>query len=380
MSELADILDAAARFASGGTAVALATVVATRGSTYRHAGARLVVPEDGDAVGTISGGCLEEEVTRLGREAIGAGQPRLVRFDLTGDVDAIWGLGLGCNGVIDVFIEPPAAAAATIGVLRAARDTAAGGGPAALVMVVASTDPDVPAGRQVQVAASSVSGAPGSPIDQRLADLGRGALRRGARPSLSGVQTDRGRLRVFVEPLPRPPRLAVCGAGGDAIPLVRTAAALGWRVTVADPRRRLLTHQRFPGAEAFVDGDPKRAAGRAGADERTFVVIMTHNFLRDAEYAGGFLATPAPYLGILGPRRRTERLLAELALQGVRVRAGDRRRIYAPAGLDLGGDEPDEIALAIVSEILAVRSGRSGGSLRDRRAPIHGGSGRARRS
>lgn len=379
MSELGAILDAVERLARSGTGVALATVVATRGSTYRHAGARLLVPADGDAIGTISGGCLEEEVARLAREAIGSGEPRLVRFDLRGDEDAIWGLGLGCNGVIDVFIEPPAVAAGTIAFLQAAR--AADAGPAALVTVVAATDPDVAIGRQVVVGpgadgdttSGGVRHGESDPVDQKLADLGRRALRGGVRPSIRGVHTDGGRIRAFVELLPRPPRLVVCGAGSDAVPLVRTAAALGWAVAVADPRRRLLTRERFPAAEAFIDGDPKRAGERAEPDERTYVVVMTHNFLRDAEYAGAFLRGPAPYLGLLGPKRRAERLIGELAQQGIRVSASDRRRIHAPAGLDLGGDEPDEIALAIVGEILAVRAGRAGGPLRDRDAPIHAG-------
>jgi xanthine dehydrogenase accessory factor len=162
--------------------------------------------------------------------------------------------------------------------------------------------------------------------------------------------------------------LVVCSAGHDAIPLVRQAAELGWRVTVADVRRALLTPQRFPGAGAFVDVDPERAAEAIGPDERTAAVLMSHNYLRDAAYLRSFLASDAPlaYLGALGPRGRTEQMLAQIGHPEA------IERIHAPAGLDIGAEGPEEVARAIVAEILATTRGRSGGPLRERRGPIHG--------
>jgi xanthine dehydrogenase accessory factor len=174
--------------------------------------------------------------------------------------------------------------------------------------------------------------------------------------------------RVFTEPMLPPPRLVVCSAGHDAIPLVRQAAELGWRVTVADVRRRLLTPERFPGAGEFLDVDPERAAEAVRPDARTAVVLMSHNYLRDLAYLRSFLeagASPA-YLGALGPRGRTEQMLAEIG------RPEATERIHAPAGLDIGAEGPEEVARAIVAEILAVLRGRSGGPLRARSGPIHG--------
>jgi xanthine/CO dehydrogenase XdhC/CoxF family maturation factor len=157
----------------------------------------------------------------------------------------------------------------------------------------------------------------------------------------------------------------VCSAGHDAAPLVRQAAELGWRVTVADVRRALLTHDRFPAAAGFVDADPERAAEAVAPDGSTAVLVMSHNYLRDVAYLRSFLDVPLAYLGVLGPRGRTAQMLAELD----RPEAIDR--LHAPAGLDIGAEGPEEVARAIVAEILAVTRRRPGGPLRDRSGPIH---------
>jgi xanthine dehydrogenase accessory factor len=158
----------------------------------------------------------------------------------------------------------------------------------------------------------------------------------------------------------------ICGAGHDAIPLVRQAAELGWQVSVADVRRALLTHDRFPGATDFTDADPDAAAGVIGPDERTAVVLMSHNYLRDIAYLRSFVSAPLAYLGVMGPRGRTEQMLGEIGA------AEAMERLHAPAGLDIGAEGPEEVARAIVAEILAVTRGRSGSPLRDRQGPIHG--------
>ena len=173
-------------------------------------------------------------------------------------------------------------------------------------------------------------------------------------------------LRLFVEVLEPPARLLVCGAGHDAVPLVRYASELGWRVTVTDVRRPFLTHERFAEAAAFSDVDPGSVSARlVRPGHRTYAVLMSHNYLRDVEYLRSLLDVDLAYLGALGPRKRTLQLLRDLD----RVDAIDR--IHAPAGLDIGGEGPEEVAWAIVAEMLAVRRGRSGGFLRERRAPIH---------
>ncbi|MGZ8565790.1 MAG: XdhC family protein, partial [Actinomycetota bacterium] len=179
-------------------------------------------------------------------------------------------------------------------------------------------------------------------------------------------------VRAFVEVLEPPLRLVVCGAGHDAIPLVRAAAGLGWRTSVVDDRPAFLNEDRFPGAGGFVHvAEPLDVATAAPIDERTFVVVMTHNFLRDKDYLRGALKTPAPYIAMLGPAARTQRLLMDLADEGVELSEVDRARIHGPAGLDLGSEGPEEIAQAIVAEIVAVKRGRAGGFLKERPGPIH---------
>jgi xanthine dehydrogenase accessory factor len=365
MKELLEILDAAAAFAARGERLALATIVAVRGSTYRRPGARLLLTGSQQMVGNISGGCLESDVMVVADEVLASGTPRLVTYDLTADDDAVWGLGLGCNGVVELFVEPLHLAASPLPLLREALE-----GEATLALVTVLDGPQ--AGRWMAVRPTgAVEGSLGDrALDERAVRAARAAIAEGASRVLPLPAAD-GERRAFVEVIRPPLRLIVCGAGHDAIPVVRFAAALGWRVLVVDARERFLTAERFPGARGFVRAEPAEAAQRVPIDERTYVVVMTHNYVQDRELLRGFLRSPARYIGMLGPRQRTEKLLDDLARAGTPVSAADRARLFGPIGLDIGGDGPEPIALALLAEIQAVEAGRSGGFLRDRRGPIH---------
>jgi xanthine/CO dehydrogenase XdhC/CoxF family maturation factor len=356
MSELDDVL--ATLEGTTGDDVALATVVAARGSTYRREGARLVIPAEGDTVGNISGGCLEGDVIQTARDVVASGRPQVLHFDLTADDEAVWGWGLGCNGAIDVLVEPASGARPYLAAMRAARREHRS---VALVTVVEGPRTG---DRLIIHPDGSTQGDLG--VAARSAALEALATGRSATVTLEPDGT-----RAFVEVLDPPLRLVVCGAGHDVLPVVEFGARLGWRVEVVDDRRAFLTAERFPQASRLVHAQPADAAAAVGADARTHVVVMSHNFLRDAAYLGSFLARSVAYLGMLGPATRLGRLLEALAAEGITPTAEDLTRVHGPAGLDLGAEGPEEIAWAIVAEILAVHRSAAAGYLRARGGPIH---------
>jgi xanthine dehydrogenase accessory factor len=367
VSELQDVLRAIEEGAAAGDRMALATIVGVSGSTYRREGARLLVPERGKPVGTISGGCLEGDVREAAADVMRNRTPRLLHFDLTADDEVVWGWGLGCNGVIDVFVEPAEGAVQTAGAIRRAIEEQR---RISVVTVIEASAEALarPGARMLVGPDGGTEGSVGDgSIDERAVEEALGSFRE----DRSGTASLGPDVRAFIEVLVPPLRLLVCGAGHDAIPLVRFAAGLGWRVELIDDRDAFLKPHRFPGALRFVKAEPIDAAAEAGVDERTFVVVMSHNFLRDKDYLRSFLGTPARYIGMLGPGARLERLLEDLRRDGYQAEPRDLEVVHGPAGLDLGGDGPEEVAWAIVGEILARSKGRDGGSLRARHGPIH---------
>ncbi len=366
MKELITILDAIETYGARGARMALATIVGVRGSTYRHEGARLLVTEHQEMVGNISGGCLESDVMVVAEEVMGLGTPRLVSYDLTADDDAVWGLGLGCNGTIEVFIEPVQPSGEVFGLLRKA---IAEERTLTVLTVIAGSAPL--GARMVLLGDGTRRGTLGDlGLDERATRAAVSGQREGASRQHSLAGRD-GEVQVFIEVVRPSTRLVVCGAGHDAIPVVQFASALGWRVVVVDSRDRFLTADRFPGAQRFVKANPLEAASQVPIDPWTYVLIMTHNFQYDRDLLRGFLATPARYLGMLGPKIRTQKIFDELRRGGVQLTERDLERIYTPLGLDIGSDGPEEIAVAIISEILAVETSRPAGFLRNRVGSIH---------
>lgn len=366
MRELLEILEAIDKFATEGQQMALATIIGVRGSTYRREGARLLCTERQQMVGNISGGCLESDVMVVSEEVMRTGRPRMVTYDLTADDDAVWGLGLGCNGAVDLFVEPVDPASPVLPLLRGAITNEQSLG---LITVV---DGPVPLGAWLAVYADSrrVGSLGDNALDERAHRAAHAVLEEGT-SRVQSLPAANGDVKVFIEAIRPPVRLVVCGAGHDAIPVVNVASMLGWRVVVVDQRERYLTHERFPGAREFIKAEPALAAALVPIDSRTYVVVMTHNYMHDRDLLRGFLHTDAPYVGMLGPKMRTENIISELRGVGVPVTDRDRGRIFGPVGLDLGGEGPEEIALAVVGEILAVEGGRRAGFLRERPGPIH---------
>ncbi len=380
MSELPALARRLAEAAAHGGELALATVVAAEGSTYRRAGAWMIVGRDGAPSGQVSGGCLEADLAERAAAVLARGAPELAAYDTRDPADLVWGLGLGCQGVVRILIEPLAGDR----LRRLAELMARAAGldePAVLLTVLADAGEPGRIGERLLVTAAAVDS---TAVSAEAAGL-PGEIVRDARESLragaaAAVRTYGG-IELAVEPLPPRTRLVLCGAGEDAVPLARLAGELDWRVLVVDHRPAFARRERFPGAEVLQLDRPRDLAGRLGPlHRRTAAVVMSHHVERDVGYAAALLPLGLPYLGLLGPRARGERVLATVrALAADRgaaapATAADREppMVFAPVGLDIASETPQEIALSIVAEISAVLAGRGGGHLRDQAVPIHG--------
>lgn len=360
-----------------GQGCAMATVVSVEGSAYRRPGARMLAFANGWSVGTISGGCLESDVVAHAERVIEAGAAKLIEYD-TGSTsdDLAWGLGLGCNGVVRVLIEPLTPQSSYIAALRRSLG-------AQLNSAIATVIHQAPHGSQTAIGSRLIVDESGTRWSD-LADAGlkammvndaRAALREGK--SVARVyQTDGGGVtQVFVEAIAPPVTLMAFGAGHDVLPIIALARGLGWRTEIVDPQANPVSGTRFACADKVTLARPESVSKSLSLSKRTLTLVMTHNYTHDRALLKFLLASSAAYIGVLGPRKRTERILQELANsdRGFAFRGDHDPRLHAPAGLDIGAETPLEIALAIVAEMRAVLAARVGGNLRDRQAPIHDG-------
>lgn len=268
------------------------------------------------------------------RRVLAGGEPQCVRYDTASDNDLVWGTGLGCQGEVQVFIERL---------------------PERLPGWVQALRDNIRARRATELAvvfAESAGGARGTRL-------------------LAGHRSAPGH-DAFIDRILPPPALVVFGAGDDAQSLVALARQLAWDVTVVDTRPAYATAARFPGAQRVRAGTAEEAArsGLVGADSH--VLVMSHRYSDDRETLRAMLSLPFAYLGVLGPRQRTDRILGELADEGVRPSAEQRERLFAPVGIDLGGASPETVALSVVAELQAVQAKRRPMHLRELSRPIHG--------
>jgi xanthine/CO dehydrogenase XdhC/CoxF family maturation factor len=322
----------AALLADNAQPAVLATLVSVEGSSYRRPGARLLLRADGKRIGSISGGCLEEDVLARATRVLAVGTPEVVVYDTTSENDLVWGVGLGCHGVVRVVLErlPPAAAwVPALGENFARRRSTT-------LTVVYHGD----------------------------------TAHWGTRLSAPGDCSDPA--AIFVQTIAPPTSLVIFGAGDDAQPLARLAKELGWRVTIADPRAAFATPARFPDADALIVGAADELVRRVAPGPDVLAVVMTHHYVHDVPVLRDLLTRPLTYVGLLGPRKRAEKILSDLAAAGVAISSGHRARLHAPVGLDLGADSPEQVALSILAEMQACLSSRDARPLRERRLPIHG--------
>jgi xanthine dehydrogenase accessory factor len=352
--ETASILDRVAHLASAGVRAAIATVVRISGSAYRRPGAKFLVSQDGATFGGVSGGCLEADVRAIALELLRGGVSRLLHYDTGSDEETLWGLGLGCEGAVDVFVQPAAGELFS----GTARDALAARQPFAVCTAVEGDG----AGRALVLAGGKLSGGLGAP------DLDRAAAAAAARLLDTGESRleEVGGRRVFIDVLLPPPALVIFGAGDDARPLAALAAQAGFDVTVVDHRRAFLTADRFPPPARLVLRRAEDGLGPLELGRRHFAVVQTHALQHDRDWLRALLAEPIAYLGLLGPRPRKAEILRQLD-------ALEPDKLFAPVGLDLGADGPEQVAVSIVAEMLAVNAGRQPGHLRTKPGGIHEG-------
>ena len=363
--DLQDIVAAFEKIASLGKTAAIATLVKVKGSTYRRPGARMLMTSDGWLLGSISGGCLEGDVFEHAQRVMNSGKPTLVKYDTTESEDIIWGLGLGCQGIVHVLVERltddlELSSIAFLAECLHRRQT----GVLVTVFGVEGRSPIKMGDRLLLHPDGTVKSNFTDPVRSRIIDDAIAAAE-STQSSVKTYQLPAGSAEVFIEVVQPPVPLIIFGAGHDAIPVVRLAKELGWHVTVVDSRPAYATTARFPLADAVILAHPQAVHKHISVDKCTAAVVMTHNYLHDRELLQTLLASPLSYLGVLGPKRRTEQLLQELGM------AEQLSHLYSPVGLDIGADTPEAIGLAILAEIQAVLANRSGGSLRNRIGSIH---------
>jgi xanthine/CO dehydrogenase XdhC/CoxF family maturation factor len=350
------IVDRVLSLGQQGQAPALAVVTEIDGSAYRRPGAKLLIEASGCVVGGVSGGCLEEDVRQVGLAVLRSGCVRALSYDTSSDETTVFGLGLGCGGRVDIAVLPITSALAG-GVFAALRDLLDGEAPFALSI---PTSEGAPPGMLATGARDVLAGTLGDrAIDAAASAAAQAALeaRRSARHDLASGQ-------LFTEVLLPPAKLLVCGGGEDARPLVELAASVGFRVYVADHRGAHLAPERFTSARKLFKIRPQHPAPELPCDGGTYAVVKTHSFEHDKAWIQRLLATDVAYIGVLGPKARVHKILTELGAQ-------NDGRVFGPVGLDLGADGPEQVALSVVAELLAVSSGHRPGHLRDKEAALH---------
>jgi xanthine dehydrogenase accessory factor len=377
MKEIKEIIKAFDRAEKEGKQTALATVVQVEGSSYRSPGARMLITEDGELTGAISGGCLEGDALRKAQLVMFQQKSMVVTYDTTDDDDAKFGVGLGCNGIIHILIEPIQKAHTDhpINLLKRCLEDRK--------HRVLLTFYDLTNKRAEQVGTSLLW-----EEDRPLANPDALAMTKQNLPNpdeLEGLCTaafhsrrslitscgTKHQLNVFVELIKPPVALVVVGAGNDAIPLTQLAHTLGWEITVIDGRADYCTPSRFPKAHRLLQSKAERVGDSILVDQQTVVVLMTHNYNYDLTVLKQLAQSNAGYVGVLGPKKKMDKMLDALKKEGITLSTEDLEKIFGPIGLDIGAESPEEIALSALAEIKAVLQKRPGTFLRDKKGPIH---------
>ncbi|QFU83240.1 XdhC family protein [Natronorubrum aibiense] len=343
----------------------LATIVDVEGNAYRRPGAKMLLDEAGDGVGSITAGCLEDDLLAAAESVREDGRPELITYDLMDDEDDVWGLGVGCNGIIDVLLEP------LTETYRPAVEAFADSRNVAVLTVLEGGDGPLTRGDRAYYhpAGEGLTTPEGTPADEWPAALADPAAVLAERGRTDTIEVDD--LEVFIDGLAAPTELVVFGSGHDVGPVTELAAKNDFHVTVVGFRGSVDLEDRFPDADETVTTSPSAVADELDLEERTHAVVMTHNFIDDRLTVEQLLDSSVAYIGLMGPHDRFEKMLAEFDDEGRTFDEDALSSLYTPIGLDLGGGSPYQIAHSIVAEVLAVSNDRTPRHLRTREGHIH---------
>ncbi len=368
MKELQEILRQIEKLEPEEKAV-LATVVDLKGSGYRLPGARMLIKGNGDATGTVSGGCLEADVLERAKRVLDSDRAEVFTYDTTSDENSVFSLNMGCRGVLRILLEPVDDDSEIISLLHEGNENRKP--VAAATLIDAGENTEILVGSRVFVDESNVDEIVDrhslvKTIPQLRDDLLTFTGSSSAYETIR-YEAENGTAEFAFETLKPPVKLLILGAGADAVPLADMAHRLGWYVSVWDHRPAFIREERFPDADELVTIH-REAPLNFWADDLTAIVSMNHNYGRDKEMIAAALRSDAFYIGALGPKKRTQQILDELENP-----FDDEQllRLRAPAGLDIGADTPEAIAISIIAEIQSVLKNRNGGPLRDRQASIY---------
>ncbi len=371
MKEIRDIIKSYEAALAAGKKSALATVVHVEGSSYRRAGARMLIAEDGMLTGAISGGCLEGDALRKALHVMVEQRSVLVTYDTMDEDDATLGIGLGCNGIIQILIEPiqaddPLNPIALLKMVNANRQ------PSVLVTFFSlkNRKGQQPGTRYLINLANQSGAAPFPEMESPLKEDSQQALNSQA-SSWQQYATGAGEMTAFIEYIPPVVTLVLIGAGNDVMPMVEYADILGWETKVVDGRANYAKPERFAKACQVLVAKPEQVLRQLDLDDRTVFALMTHNYNYDKAMLLELCRKNARYIAMLGPRKKLQRMLDEFEAEGIQLTPQNLDSIHSPSGLDIGAENSEEIALSIIAEIKAVLSGRSGQPLRGKGGEIH---------
>jgi len=372
MHEIISIIKAYQQAVGAGKKTALATVVHVEGSSYRRPGARMLISEDATITGSISGGCLEGDAFRKALHVILSDKAMLVTYDTADEDDAKFGMGLGCQGVIQVLIEPLQGerGAAIIELLQ---NATASRQYASLVTFFSMSDKKAPQYGSVYLRSEKSESFGVLPlVSKDMIDAEARIVIEQRRSSFKKYVIDQQEIIVFTELIQPPVSLVVVGAGNDVIPVVKMAEMLGWQSTVLDGRPMYASRERFPMPTCQVfHSKAEQVLDRVQIDNRTVFVLMSHNYNYDLAVLKVLLQHPLIYIGILGPHKKMKMMMDDLVANDIHLTDAQKETIHGPVGLHIGAETAEEIAVSIIAEIQAKLTATDTRPLKEKQDAIH---------